>query len=389
MVAPRDATQSMAITDVSGTLVASLFGASPTTTTASANRFATLQGLANLINGCSGLGAIVNNPLGGTSVNFYATNPLGTITATAVGTALGAGTPPAPIASTAASIFKELGIPFTPPWTSSPAYDPSGVSAPNIAGGLVTAHFSRNVRMYDAFGTGHDFQISFVKTAINTWSVEVYAANPTDLTSSRTDGQIASGSVAFNGDGSLRTVSSSLTAPINILWANQAAPSSISFNWGTAGQIYGTVGAVSIGKTDGLRQLDAPYTVDFADQNGIASGLLSSVDIDDTGNVIANFSNGTSRHIFQIPIASFANPNGLENRGGNAYAETTNSGNFNLVVSNTGGVGKITPASLEQANVELSDELTRMIIAQQGYQASSKVIKTVNDMLESLNRALS
>jgi flagellar hook protein FlgE len=383
MVAPRDATQSMNIADVSGTLVANVFGANPTATAAAPNRFATLQGFADLVNASPGLGATVDNPLQNTSVSFYATNPLGTITATAIGSTVGA------VTSTATSIFAELGIPFAAPWTSSPAYDPTGTNAPNIAGGAINAHFSRNVQIFDAFGTGHNFNVSFLKTAINTWSVEIYSSEPLEIVSSRTDGQIASGTLQFNGDGSLRSVSQTLTAPINILWASQAAPSAINFNWGTAGQMAGTVGAVSIGQTNGLRQLNGNYTVDSVNQNGIATGLLSGVVIDTNGYVIANFSNGTSRKIFQIPIANFSNPNGLQSHKGNAYAETTGSGNFNLFVPNTGGVGGVSPASLEQSNVELSNELTNMIVAQRGYQASSKVIKTVNDMLEDLNRALS
>jgi flagellar hook protein FlgE len=98
------------------------------------------------------------------------------------------------------------------------------------------------------------------------------------------------------------------------------------------------------------------------------------------------FSNGTSRKIFQIPLASFTSPNNLSGQGGNAYLETTQSGNYNLNVANTGNVGSISSGALEKANVELSDQLTRMIIAQRGYQANSKVIKTVNEMLEDLNR---
>lgn len=283
----------------------------------------------------------------------------------------------------ASDFMTEMGIGKGP---FGPAYDPSGTAAPNMASGKIVPQFSRNVRMFDAQGTGHDFQMSYAKLADNTWAVEVYAIDPKDIVSNRTDGLVASGTVRFNGDGSLRSVDASLTQPLSIAWTNGASPNSTVFNFGTAGSPIGTVGATTIGLTDGLRQFDATYNVEFVDQNGVAAGLLTSVVIDEDGFVVANFSNGESRKIYKVPLADFANPNGLQEVAGNAYRETQASGNFNLREPGTGGVGKISPASLESANVEIADELTRMIVAQRGYQASSKVISTVDSLLDELNR---
>ena len=401
VVSPHDATQDLVIADTNGAMATNLGLAC--SITPQGYRFANLQGLSNLMNSSLGLTSIVNNPLSGSSLQFYATDPLGTLSvSTSAGQASGAAIPSnltnattTTFASTELTILSELGLSTTgidlvtiPNVTSNsfgPAYDASGSTAPNMAGGHVVPQFSRNIRIYDSFGTGHDFQISFAKTDVNTWAVEMYSAKPLELGSSRADGQVAAGSVVFNGDGSLRTVSATLTNPINIIWANQAEPSNITVDWGTAGQITGTIGALSIGKTDGLRQLDSAYNVDFADQNGIAPGLLTSVTIDSNGFVIAHFSNGSSKSIFQLPIAKFENPDGLQNNGGNAYAETTQSGEFNLKEANSGGVGTITPGALEQSNVELSDQLTNMLIYQRGYQANTKVIQTASDMLEDLN----
>lgn len=266
------------------------------------------------------------------------------------------------------------------------AYDPNGTAAGNMASGTVTPHFSRNVRVFDSQGTGHDLRISFIKLANNSWGAEIYAVDPDDIISTRSDGLLTSGGIRFNGDGSLRSIDTSLTEPISVAWANGATAGNFSFDFGTAGSPAGTVGAVTIGKTDGLRQFDAEYNVEFVDQNGVAAGLLTGVTIDEDGIVSANFSNGESRAIFKLPLADFANPNGLQAVAGNAYRETQTSGNFNLREPGKSGVGKISSASLETANVELADELTRMIVAQRGYQASAKVIKTVDDLLDELNR---
>jgi len=351
---------------------------------AGVNRYATLQDLYTKINQQSGLTAILNNALSASSVNFYATDPTGTLDISAVGQVVVA---PA-TTSTQATIFTQLGVnpPTLPVLDQYQAAYVASASTTNFAGGFVTPQFSRNVRVYDAFGTPQDLQVSFGKIGYNDWAVEIYVLDKKSIISSRTDGQIANGTIQFNGDGTLRNVSSSLSVPISIVWTDQALTSAITFNWGTAGSVAGTVGALQIGQADGLRQLDQAYTVDFVNQNGISAGLLSGISVDAAGHVIAQFSNGTTRNIYQLPLAKFTSPDNLTPVAGNAFAQTTLSGDYNLVVAGTGGVGNIVPGTLEQSNVELSEQLTNMIIAQRAYQSSTKVIKTVNEMLEDLNR---
>lgn len=358
-------------------------------TTAGTDRFASLEGLSDLINTTNEIAAVIESPLANAELDIYATDPLGTITFSepAVSNVV-------PYYS--GSILTEFGLVDTPATYTQgvdnigplgPSYDATGTSANNMAGGSVTPHFSRNVRVFDALGTGHDFQMSFLKIADNSWAAEVYAIDPDGILSTRTDGQITKGTIVFNGDGSLRSISPELTQPIEISWSNGAIASNVTFDYGTAGQPAGTVGATSIGLTDGIRQFDTDYDVRFVDQNGVSAGLLSSILVDEDGFVVANFSNGESRKIFKVPLADFVNPNGLQTQGGNVFKETKDSGEFNLREAGTGGVGAISPASLEGANVELADELTDMIIAQRAYQASSKVISTVDELLEELNRS--
>ncbi|MCD6035610.1 MAG: flagellar hook-basal body complex protein [Rickettsiales bacterium] len=337
-------------------------------TAAASNRFSTLGGLADLINNTAGLTAIVENPLDATTVQIYADDPLADIQ----------------FANTngANDFLAEFGLTNT---ALTGAYDPAD-DTKNIAGGAITPHFSRNVRFFDSIGTGHDFQLSFVKLGANTWGAEIYAINDGDIVTSRSDGLVASGTVVFNGDGSLRSVSNGLTTAIDISWENLASANSVTFDWGIAGQISGTLNATAIGQTNGLRQFDSDFNVEFVEQNGVSAGLLSAISIDENGFIIANFSNGESRNIFKIALADFANPNGLTPLAGNVYRESNTSGNFNLREPGISGGGKITPAALETANVDLATELTQMIIAQRGYQASSKVITTVDDLLDELNR---
>lgn len=267
-----------------------------------------------------------------------------------------------------------------------PKYDPTGQVGQNMASGDITAQFSRNVRIYDSLGSGHDVRFSFIKIAQNNWALEVHAIPETDVSTALVDGQIATGTITFNGDGTLRSVSPSLASAINVNWTNGAVPSSITLDLGTAGEPFGTVGATTIGLSDGLSQFDSAYNVNFANQNGAPVGQLTSVAIDADGIVSATYSNGQTQQLFKLPLASFANPDGLDAQSGNVFSQNVASGEVNLREAGTNGTGKVVSAALEQSNVDLAEQLTDIIVAQRSYQANTKVIKTADDLLQELNQ---
>ncbi len=277
---------------------------------------------------------------------------------------------------------------YTPQTTGSlgPRYDPTGAVGNNLASGDITAQFSRNVRIFDSLGSGHDIRFSFIKIAQNNWAVEVHAIPETDVNTSLVNGQIVTGNVTFNGDGSLRSVSPTLSSPIAINWNNGAVSSTVSLNLGTAGEPFGTPGATTIGLSDGLSQFDSAYNVNFANQNGAPVGELVSVGIDKDGIVSASYSNGQIQQLFQLPLASFANPNGLNALSGNIFSQTRDSGEVNLREAGTNGTGGIVASALEQSNVDLAEQLTEIIVAQRSYQANTKVIQTADELLEQLNQ---
>ena len=267
-----------------------------------------------------------------------------------------------------------------------PKYDPTGAVGQNLASGDITAQFSRNVRIYDSLGSGHDMRFSFIKIAQNSWAVEIHAIPEGDVSTTLVNGQIATGTINFNGDGSLRSVSASLSAPISIVWTNGAVASTVALDLGTAGQPFGTVGATTIGLTDGLSQFDSAYNVNFANQNGAPVGQLVSVAIDKQGIVSASYSNGQTQSLFQLPLAAFASPNSLDALSGNIFAQTRDSGEVNLRIAGDNGTGSIVAAALEQSNVDLAEQLTDIIVAQRSYQANTQVIKTADELLQQLNQ---
>lgn len=280
------------------------------------------------------------------------------------------------------------GLPYTPQTSGvlGPLYDSSGTVGRNLASGDLTAQFSRNIRIYDALGAGHDIRYSFIKIATNSWAVEVHSIPPEDVNTTLADGQLAVGIISFNGDGSLRSVSPALTNEVTINWRNGSVPSQVNFDFGTAGQPFGTPGATSIGLTDGLSQFNSAYNVAFANQNGAPVGQLVSVQITAQGLVVASYSNGETQNLFQLPVADFPNVNGLTSITGNVFRQNRDSGEVNLREAGSNGTGTIVSASLEQSNVDLAEQLTDLIVAQRSYQANTKVITTTDQLLQQLNQ---
>ena len=90
--------------------------------------------------------------------------------------------------------------------------------------------------------------------------------------------------------------------------------------------------------------------------------------------------------IFQLPLALFANANGLETVNGNAFRQSDKSGDTLLQLANSGGSGSVASAALESSTVDLAEEFTKMITTQRAYSASARIITTADEMLEELIR---
>ncbi len=181
---------------------------------------------------------------------------------------------------------------------------------------------------------------------------------------------VGDGAINFTGGGLLNAVPDTnqqvLTALNNINWGNGSNPQNINFNMA------------------GFTQFASGYDIVASNQNGAALGLQTGVSIDKDGYVVAQFSNGQSQKIYQLPIATFSNPNGLNSESGNAFSQTDKSGTYNLRLSNTGGAGTVSSGTLEASNVDLAKEFSSMIVTQQAYAANSKVITTANQMTQAL-----
>ena len=131
-------------------------------------------------------------------------------------------------------------------------------------------------------------------------------------------------------------------------------------------------------------QFAAPFGVTKLDQDGYTAGSLSGVVVENNGLIRANYTNGRSRSVGQIELATFSNLNGLQPIGGNEWTKSIDSGDPVLGAPGSGNLGNLQTSALEESNVDLTQELVNMMIAQRTYQANAQTIKTQDQVLQTL-----
>lgn len=123
-------------------------------------------------------------------------------------------------------------------------------------------------------------------------------------------------------------------------------------------------------------------TANVISQNGYAAGTLSNITVGQDGSIIGSFTNGQQKTIAQVALATFQNEGGLHRTGGNGFQQTANSGLAQVGVANSGRYGAIVSGSLEQSNVSLAAEFTKMIVAQRAFEANTRGISTADQNME-------
>jgi flagellar hook protein FlgE len=183
---------------------------------------------------------------------------------------------------------------------------------------------------------------------------------------------ISQGLISFDGDGRLNA-SRDADGNIDIEVDN--------VNWGNGSDLQDF--SVDIER---FTQFAGNFDVIFSDQDGAELGLRTGVELTRDGRVVARFSNGASADLYQVPLITFANQNGLTEVSGTAYTEAQESGEENLRIAGTGGAGFVEPSTLEASNVDLADEFAKLIVSQRAFGAGTRLINTVDQMTEDLLR---
>ncbi|MCP3989774.1 MAG: flagellar hook protein FlgE [Actinomycetia bacterium] len=217
------------------------------------------------------------------------------------------------------------------------------------------------LEVFDSQGVAVGLNLTFEKTAVSEWTMTAtygVAQTPivlTDEVLTFVDGEIVS-PADFN---------------VNI----------------AAGQIPG-VGdvALTIGGTGERRitQFGDATSLTAVNQNGASAGVLQSVRVGTDGVLAGSYSNGLTKSIAQLALASFANPEGLERVTGSNWRPSVNSGLAQIGTTGTGGRGTIAPGTLEMSNVDLALEFTTLIVSQRGFQANSRVVTAADELLQEI-----
>jgi flagellar hook protein FlgE len=253
----------------------------------------------------------------------------------------------APQATTNVDVLLNLPASATPP--ANATFDPADTSSFNNATSLT---------IYDSLGAAHTASMYFVKgAAANAWETHLYV-----------DGTAVGGATAltYNDTGDLITpASGNITFP-TYTPATGAAPIDMTFDFGDTSQF------------------GQNFTVSSVIQDVYTTVRLIGIDIDSSGVVQARFTNGRSNPLGQIALSNFANPQGMQQLGDTAWAETFSSGQAISGVAGSSGYGLVQAGALEASNVDITEQLVNMITAQRNFQANAQMISTADSITQTI-----
>jgi|GEM_PF-1967858 flagellar hook protein FlgE len=188
----------------------------------------------------------------------------------------------------------------------------------------------------------------------------------------------------FLGPANLGTTAHGTSVSNPNTYVGTPASNQITVNWANAGT--STIG-LNLGSPESNNGLTGYGTADSAQaisQDGSESGTLQSLSVSGNGDIVGLYSNGKSIPIYQLELATFANPAGLSSVGSNLYQTSPNSGTPILRQPGTGNAGTVVGGSLEASNVDIATQFTEMITAQRAYQVNARVIQTEDGLLQEL-----
>ena len=238
-----------------------------------------------------------------------------------------------------------------------------------------TSSFSASTQIFDAQGQEHDAQVYFRHTGSGAW--EFHAMTDGGGVAGGTAGtptEIASGTLTFDASGKLTAE----TQTSNFTPSTGTAAQPLNFNFGDA---TGTPGGTGVA---GITQFAGASSITFAAQDGYGAGTLAGIAVDSSGSITGSFTNGESRLLGQVAVATVPAPDQLQKQSGNLYQVTPGAGQVSAGTAGQGGRGTIVAGALEQSNVDLAGQFVDMIVAQRAFQANSRTVTTADSLLQEL-----
>lgn len=251
--------------------------------------------------------------------------------------------------------------------------------------------------VFDSLGNQHTVNVQFTK--VNTtaagpdpagggseWDFRITTTDPTITGITRTyafaaDAEPAeppaetptavNGEIAFNTNGQVITAGGETSG-------NGLAVINLSYNNGAA-----SAQAITLDLTR-LSQLNGATTASITNQDGLPLGSLFNFSVGQTGVITGQFTNGLQRTLGQVALATFTNPAGLNVSGNNLFEQSGNSGLARITPALSGSSGAIIGGALENSNVDISKEFTRLIVSQRAFEANARIITASDTILNDL-----
>lgn len=284
---------------------------------------------------------------------------------------------------TTTSVSSTINLNSTADVVTATPFDPSKTAT-------FTKQFSTPI--FDTQGNQHTMDQYMVKTGPNTWDTYtlIDGVNPADGSDPVANPQLPS-TMTFDTSGKLVSVSTPVVPPTVPPTATISPDLKITpwlpgkvtnGTWAPNGAAADPAGVtISMANTT---QFNADTARSIPSQNGYATGQITNLTIDGSGVFLANFSNNQTKPIGQLALASFTNEQGLQPIGGTSWKETYSSGIPGYDSPQTGTLGSIQSNSLEESNVNVTNELVDLIKAQSNYQANAKTISTQSTIMQTI-----
>jgi flagellar hook protein FlgE len=242
-----------------------------------------------------------------------------------------------------------------------------------------------SIQVYDALGNEHTVSLSWTRIGVGSWTLEVEAPGSTPATlgpaTVEFGGSLGLGPVAAGTISALATAGGLTAAPAGV---NNDASFSFNLDFGSGNQaIRLDLGAY--GNTTGTTQFASDtLTLNDFRQNGVPQGDFKSLAIDESGAVVVTYDNGNVRKLYQLPIATFANPDELDRVDGNAFVATPGSGAAVFKFPGGSGAGDLVSAAIEGSNVDIAAEFAKLIVAQRVYSANARILTAADELLQEI-----
>jgi len=261
-------------------------------------------------------------------------------------------------------------------------------------------------KIYDAEGTAHTVEYTWTPEptgAANAAGTYSTTANTWILSASMDGNDLGEVTVNFNSNGTLAGIGPETNGAVATSGTGTATPGDTliaaapAFSNSTSGTITYDTGLPTtaggtqkitlnlgdIGETNGVTQFSASsFTLRGLSQDGVAPGSFTGISTETSGDIYANYDNGQTRLIAQVPVATFGDADALQSQNGSSYTVTNGSGNPSLQDAGTNGAGSLVTNSLESSNVDIASQFSQLIVAQNAYAANAKVVTTADQLMQ-------